>query len=168
MIETPGTPQAIAKGKEESEGSIADSSDAGMDTSSDGGSYELSSSMSMQRLMALEVKPNDADIGPVMNAAEQDERRSGLAIERDAELFQLIAQVGRNPHTYRREMARSMRRLMAEVYGVCRASNCCRALLWICRERTRKVSRGIEMRDKARALVIAKKRFLLIGDPLCM
>ena len=49
--------------------------------------------MSMQHLMVLEVKPNGADIGPVKNAGEQDERFSSLVIEWNAEILQVIAQL---------------------------------------------------------------------------
>ena len=58
-----------------------------MDTSSYGGSYKPSSTMSMQHLMALEVKPDDDDVGPVMNAVEQDERLGRLVVERNGEIL---------------------------------------------------------------------------------
>ena len=57
----------------------------------------------MPHLMAPEVKPDDADIGPVMSAVEQDERLGRLVVERNAEIVRVIAQLGGNPHTSARE-----------------------------------------------------------------
>ena len=40
----------------------------------------------------------------------------------------MIAQLGGNPHTYRRERARSIRRLVAEVYSVLRVTRALKLL----------------------------------------
>ena len=94
MIETLRTPQTIAEKDKDSEGSIADSSVAGMDTSSYGGSYEPPSPMSMQHLMALEVKPDDADAKFEFPAAEApDAKFKFLAVRRPVAAMTLAAEI---------------------------------------------------------------------------
>ena len=83
-------PETIAEADESSEDSIADlseKSDTDMGSPSYEGSYEPSSSGSVQHLLALEVKPDDADIGPVLAAVAQDERLSELVLERNCEIL---------------------------------------------------------------------------------
>ena len=120
------------------------------------------------------------DLGPMLNVLEQEELLSQELQQCAAETVRLIAALGGQRAAYHRERKQAVQRMVAEVYSAPRVTKVAKLLPSL------RILPGfaldlfgtddegqnwdftrVEMREKARALLLKTKPLLLIGSPPC-
>ena len=179
-------PEAPAAEDQEMAESQGDSSYEAMEDSSTDSDdetmieHELYSPMSVQHLSGSTVQAEDADVLPVMNLLSQEEIMSSEVLEINREIVQIIAQMGGNPRSYRRDRQRSIQNLVSEIYSAPRVTKTLKMLPTIglipgfALDLTGQDEAGeswdftrAEMRAKARALVLSTRPLFVVGSPPC-
>ena len=122
------------------------------------------------------VNESDQDIKPVLEVCGADEGLCEALLDASRDVLDVVAELGGNVKKYRRERARAMRRLVAEVYSAPRVTQMLKHMPGLglvpgfALDLTTVDTDGrswdftdSEMRERARRKVREEKPFILIG-----
>ena len=120
------------------------------------------------------------DMQQMLNVIEQEEYVHNEFVECAAETVRIVAALGSQGVGYKRERRRAVQRMVAEVYSAPRVTKALKLMpslelvLGFARDLSGNDEEGqawdftrADMREKAKALVLREKPFVLIGSPPC-
>ena len=144
------------------------------------GRGEEDSNMEVSQLNALVVNEEDEDVHPVAHMLNTDEGKKQDMLEVNAEILKLVMQLGGSTQGYRRERAKGVKNLVAEIYSAPRVTRALKMLPdmgllpGFALDLTGEDENGDtwdftreDMREKARSKVRNEKPKVLIGSPSC-
>ena len=120
------------------------------------------------------------DLEPVLNLIEQDELLYDELLECAAEAAQIVASLGGRKTGYRRERRQAAQRMVSEIYSAPRVTKAMKMMPGLelipgfALDLSGSDENGdawdftrADMREKAKALVLREKPYVLIGSPPC-
>ena len=136
--------------------------------------------MEVEHLKALAVAEKDEDIAPVVDLVGEQSQEAEAIVQDSVEILKLIAGLGGSVRQYRRERAKAVKHLVAEIYSAPRVTRALKMLpslglspgFALDLTGTDRDGRAwdftlADMRERARQKVAEDKPFMLIGSPAC-
>ena len=136
--------------------------------------------MSVAHLQALTVREDDEDVKPAVDLISSREEMATEVIEDNLHIMEVLAQLGANPKSYRRERSRAVKALVSEIYSAPRVTRAAELLpslgilpgfafdlTTVNRDGHNWDFTKEAMRQEARAEVVDKEPMFLIGSPVC-